>query len=192
MEQNKTKFVVGLGNPGRQYCRTRHNVGFMVLDKLRNRWQADAGRNGFGGLMNEVNLRSRNGRRKVVLLEPHTYMNRSGSAVAEMVAFYKADLCDVLVVLDDLALPPGKLRFRRSGSAGGHNGLEDIIQALGSDSVSRLRIGIGQQPAQMDVADFVLQSFGKDEAEIMENAVSLAVEAVEDWVLNGIDAVMKK
>jgi PTH1 family peptidyl-tRNA hydrolase len=185
-QDDRTRFVVGLGNPGRKYERTRHNLGFRVLDELQRRWDADGPRQAFDGLV----WNARPGAR-VVLLAPQTYMNCSGRSVAQMVRFYKADVEDVLVVLDDIALAPGQIRVRAGGSAGGHNGLTDVLASLATDQVPRLRIGIGQ-PGRMDQVDFVLSRFSADEEPAVESAIAAAADAVEDWVLHGIRCVMDK
>jgi PTH1 family peptidyl-tRNA hydrolase len=187
------RFVVGLGNPGRSYERTRHNVGFRVLAVLRRRWGVEGDRKAFGGQMSEARpTRGGAGERRVRLLEPHTYMNRSGLAVREMAAFYKADVEEILVVLDDMNLPVGRLRARSGGSAGGQKGLADVMARLGTDRVPRLRIGIGQPPAFMDGVDYVLSRFTPDEEEIVAEAVETAADAVEDWVFCGLSFVMDK
>jgi PTH1 family peptidyl-tRNA hydrolase len=188
-----TRFVVGLGNPSRQYARTRHNVGFRVLQELRRRWQLGEGRKAFSGRMNDARLAGPAGAaQRVILLEPHTYMNRSGQAVREMVTFYKACPADVLMVLDDMALPSGRLRMRLGGSSGGHNGLSDVLSALGSEEVPRLRVGIGQPPPMADAADYVLSPFAPEETGVIEQAVVRAAQAVEDWVFHGHSYVMDK
>lgn len=189
--ENRTKFVVGLGNPGRRYAGTRHNVGFRVVSALGGRWQAGGPREAFSGRLYDVRVaRSGAAARRVMLLTPQTYMNCSGRAVGEMVAFYKAPHEDVLVVLDDLALPLGRLRMRAEGTAGGHNGLTDVLNALGAGDVPRLRVGIGPGPPEMDSADFVLGRFSPDEAETIAPAIERACDAVEDWVFHGTAHVM--
>lgn len=180
------KFVVGLGNPGLQYRDTRHNVGFMVLKELRQRWQLGRGKRKFHARLWDANV----GGRRIMLAGPQTYMNRSGLAVAEMTAFYKADPSDVLVVMDDVALPAGRLRARASGSAGGHKGMNDILKTLGVNRLARLRIGIGSPPARMDAADYVLSGFKAEEKPVIAEAVKLAANAVEDWINKGITYVM--
>lgn len=191
--QDRRLFVVGLGNPGRKYARSRHNIGFRVLAVLRRRWGADDGRKAFGGRLYDVRpSRPGAGTRRVMLFEPHTYMNCSGRAVGELAAFYKVALDEMLVVLDDMALAPGRLRVRAGGSAGGQKGLADILDALGSRQVPRLRIGIGQPPAVMDGADYVLAPFGPDEVEAIDAAVEAAASAVADWAFCGLEFVMAK
>ena len=191
-EADRTKIIVGLGNPGRRYANTRHNLGFAVADVLVDRWQTGKGKDAFGGRLYHARLQRGPEQRQAMLLKPLTYMNRSGWAVQEMSAFYKADPDQILVVLDDMALPTGRLRARAGGSAGGHNGLADVLEALGRTQMPRLRIGIGQAPPDMDSADFVLRAFEADEKEIIETAVQQAADAVEDWVFNGIQFVMDK
>jgi len=187
------KLVVGLGNPGRQYARTRHNVGFMVLDLLRRRWQAAEGREVFGGLVSEAwPERPDVGRRRVRLLAPQTYMNLSGQAVRSLAGFYRIGHEDILVVLDDMALALGRLRARAGGSAGGHKGLADVLSWLSTERVPRLRIGIGAPPAAMDPTDFVLSRFRPEEAETVERGVQRAADAVEEWTFSGINAVMNR
>jgi PTH1 family peptidyl-tRNA hydrolase len=186
------RFVVGLGNPGRAYRRTRHNVGFAVVEALAARWEAGRGRRAFHGRLREARPTVGGQVRRVLLLEPATYMNRSGSAVAAMMRFYKADLADLLVVLDDMALPLGRLRLRPGGSSGGHKGLADVLTALGSEQVPRLRIGIGAAPAGMDGTDYVLTTFGLTEQETIDQAVRQAAEAVEDWLAMSMTDVMDR
>ena len=192
-ESDRPKFVVGLGNPGREYAKTRHNIGFMVVEVLRRRWQLDQTRAAFSGQIADATLTAPGDSartQKVTLLAPATYMNRSGKAVQELAAFYKAESQDILIVLDDFALPVGQLRARTEGSAGGHNGLTDVLAAMGTQQVPRLRIGIGLPPGRMDSADFVLSRFGKDEQETIDHAVQLAADAVEAWLFNGMKYVM--
>jgi len=189
--EDRWRFVVGLGNPGRQYARTRHNVGFRVLEALRRRWGADDGRSAFGGKVYDARpSRPDAGPRRVLLLEPHTYMNCSGRSVREAATFYKAAPDDLLIVLDDMNLPLGRLRARAGGSAGGQKGLADILQALGTQDVPRLRIGIGPPPGRMDGVEYVLSSFGEDEREEVDAAIEAAAEAAEDWVFRGLPSVM--
>ncbi|MCE5278567.1 MAG: aminoacyl-tRNA hydrolase [Planctomycetaceae bacterium] len=186
------RLVVGLGNPGTRYRHTRHNLGFRVVDELVRRFDAGSGRDAFGARAWDVRTTRSDALRRVTLLEPQEYMNRSGSAVAMAAGFYHLAPHHVLVVMDDLALPPGRLRARAEGSAGGHNGLADVMQKMGTNALPRLRIGIGPSPANMDSADYVLQAVPQDQAAIIEIAVKTAADAVEDWVFNGIAFVMDK
>lgn len=184
--------MVGLGNPGRRYARTRHNVGFRVADALAEMWHLSGWRGAFGGHAQDARPTRADVERRVVLLKPHTFMNCSGQAVKGLAAFYKSDPSDLLVVLDDIALPLGRLRMRASGSAGGHNGLADVLRHLGTDEVPRLRVGVGAPALETDAADFVLSPFEADESPVVEQAVVQAARAVEDWVFNGAAYVMDR
>ncbi len=182
------KLVVGLGNPGRKYEGTRHNVGFRVATELAAKYGNTKPKRAFQGEVVEAFI----GSEKVLLLCPHTLMNLSGQSVLEARDFYKIPPEDLLVVSDDLNLPLGKLRFRKSGSSGGQNGLKDIIRRLGGEDIPRLRIGIGSPPASRNPADFVLGRFGKDEVDEIEVAIGRAADAVALWVSEGIARVMNE
>jgi PTH1 family peptidyl-tRNA hydrolase len=180
------KIVVGLGNPGREYARTRHNVGFEVLAELARRWQASPPKAKFQAEIVE----SRFQQEKVLLVAPQTYMNLSGNAVAKIVQFHQASFADLLVVCDDMNLPLGKLRLRGSGSAGGQKGLKHILEVLASDAVPRLRIGIGRPSGQMDPVDYVLSKFRKEESAAHEDAIQRVADGVELWIRDGLAAAM--
>lgn len=184
--------MVGLGNPGPGYAATRHNAGFRVVEALCRRWAADGPRRAFDGEAYDARARRGGAERRILLLKPLTYMNCSGQAVRQMAAFYKADGGDMLIVLDDMALPLGRLRARAEGTAGGHKGLADVLAALGTEQVPRLRIGVGQPPPPVDAVQYVLSAFRPDEAEAIDAAVQTAAEAVEDWVFQGLAFVMEK
>lgn len=188
-EAPKTKLVVGLGNPGSKYSGTRHNVGFDVLDVLAKRLAADAPRAKFDGQLTTIKVAAV----PAILFWPLTYMNESGRAVVAAARFYKIDpQTDLLVLCDDLSLPLGKLRLRARGSSGGQKGLNDIIRAMGTQEVARLRVGIEPVPAGWDAADYVLSRFRKDEHDTMRVAIEQAADAVELWCQLGIDACMNK
>ncbi len=182
------KLVVGLGNPGRKYEGTRHNVGYLVAAELARRCGGGTPKARFHGATVEGELSGR----KVVLLSPTTYMNLSGVSVQEAKRFYKLADEDLLVVCDDLNLPVGKMRFRARGSSGGQKGLEDIIQRLGTEEFSRLRIGVGTAPEGWDWADYVLGRFTREEIPVIEQAVGRAADAVDDWAREGIEFCMNQ
>ncbi len=177
------KLIVGLGNPGRKYLGTRHNVGFEVLGAVAGRLAAAPVRAKFQGEVTEVTQ----GSVRALLLCPLTYMNRSGVSVRAACDFYKIPVDELLVVCDDFHLPLGKLRFRPSGSAGGQKGLADIIQRLGSDQFARLRVGIGTPPEEWDPADYVLSRFREDERDAVLHTIQQAAQGVLDWMTQGID-----
>ncbi|MCL6501520.1 MAG: aminoacyl-tRNA hydrolase [Pirellulales bacterium] len=182
------KLVVGLGNPGRKYEATRHNVGFAVVGLLARRCGAGPPRAAFRGEVAEVRLDGE----RVLLLCPHTYMNRSGLSVLAARDYYKLENQDLLVVCDDFNLPLGRLRARARGSAGGQRGLADIIRVLGTEEFCRLRVGIGQPPAGWDPAAYVLSHFSEEERVEIDAAVERAADAVEVWVTRGIDECMNR
>lgn len=183
------KLIAGLGNPGQRYAESRHNAGFFVVNELARRWRLEAGRydRHFAGLLAE----SQRAGQRVLLLQPQTYMNLSGRSVAAVWRFYKLALTDVMVVIDDLDLPVGHLRLRPSGSAGGHNGMTDVIRHMGSDQIPRLRIGIGKVHPSATV-EYVLSRFEPHEREEIEAAVGTAADALECWLARGLDAAMNE
>lgn len=182
--------IVGLGNPGRKYDGSRHNVGFDVIDELVDRFHI-GGPDRFGKSMIG---KGRIGDRKVILVKPLTYMNLSGEAVQEIVHYYKADpALDLVVISDDIDLEAGRLRLRKKGSAGGHNGLKNIVQHLGTTDFPRIRVGVGAKPdPDYDLADYVLGHFSVQEKKIMEEAVSKAADAVACIVTDGVDLAMNR
>ena len=182
------KLVVGLGNPGKQYAGTRHNIGFEVLFELSRKFIAPFARQKFEAEYAELQLQQE----KVLLVAPQTYMNLSGQSVQKFCSFYHLAPTDVLVVCDDLNLPLGKLRLRASGSAGGQKGLQNITQLLGTQDVARLRVGIDPPPAGRDAKDWVLGGFSKSEQPLVETAVQQAAQAVETWVMQGLAAAMNR
>jgi PTH1 family peptidyl-tRNA hydrolase len=191
------KLVVGLGNPGREYVGTRHNVGFELVDRLATRlgWTStDAdfdrlARKKFDGLAMD-GLAGSVG--KALLLKPLTYMNLSGRSVQAAMAFYGLLPSDVLVVLDDVALPVGRIRLRGSGSSGGHNGLKDIERALATSAYPRLRIGIDPRPPQVEQKDYVLGRFSDEQRKTLNPTLDRAVDAVMLWMEKGIEPAMSK
>jgi PTH1 family peptidyl-tRNA hydrolase len=181
------KLIVGLGNPGQEYRETRHNVGFMVADALVSRWRVDdQWREKFDALQ----LKTTVGDEPVILAKPLTFMNLSGQSVAATAAFYKIDPADVFVVTDDVALPLGRLRARRDGGAGGHNGLKSIIQQLGTQAFPRMRVGVGRGNGDRDLSNHVLGRFEASERDTVSAAVLRAAEATEMFISSGIERVM--
>jgi PTH1 family peptidyl-tRNA hydrolase len=179
------KLIVGLGNPGAQYKGTRHNIGFAVIDEIARRAAI-----GFESAPAEaVIAKWRRPEGGALLAKPLTFMNLSGQAVGEIARYFKVDVPDLLIVVDEAQLPLGKLRARARGSAGGHNGLKSVIAHLGDD-FSRLRIGVGRGGQQRDLADHVLSRFEKDEAAEVERMTTRAADAAEMFITSGIEAVM--
>jgi PTH1 family peptidyl-tRNA hydrolase len=178
------KLIVGLGNPGAKYRGTRHNIGFAVLDELAARRQVSFESAPVDALIAKVR-----GADEVLLAKPLTFMNASGEAVGALLRYYKIEIADLLVVVDDVQLPLGKLRARVRGSAGGHNGLKSIVAHVG-DAFSRLRIGVGRGDPRRDLADHVLTRFDADEAAEVERVTARAADAAEMFVTSGIGAVM--
>ncbi len=207
------KLIVGLGNPGQQYEKNRHNIGFQCVDLLANKHglRFDARKGHAKIALGTVLLpaapsvaalaadpaapAAESGapavvRMPVCLAKPQTFMNVAGQSVAALARFYKIAPADILVICDDLDLPLGKLRLRASGGSGGHNGLKSIIQQLGTDGFARLRIGIDRPPGRMDPADYVLQNFSAAQEEVMAAARQQAVDACEHWMVFGITSAM--
>lgn len=181
--------VVGLGNPGPKYEWTRHNMGFLVIDELAEREKIPVQKLKYRALTNTALI----GGRSVLLMKPTTYMNLSGESVGEAARFYKIPPERVLVISDDVALPQGKLRVRRSGSAGGHNGLKNIISHLGSDQFPRIKVGVGGKPhPDHDMADWVLGKFTGQDRKVMEEAIARAADAVTLFLEQGPDQAMAK
>ncbi len=177
------KLITGLGNIGEKYCFTRHNAGFMVVDKwaLENNLQFREEKK-FKCLMAKFNFNGED----IIIAKPTTFMNLSGEAVGALCNFYKIDIKDVLIIFDDIALDLGRLRFRKTGSDGGHNGIKSIIKHLGTTDFARLKVGIGPQPP-IPSENYVLGTFTKEQAEILKPTLSRAVSAVECYLTDGIE-----
>jgi len=182
------KLVVGLGNPGRKYEGTRHNVGFEILAQLAKAAGGGTAKASFDGEVVDVNLAGE----RALLLWPHTFMNRSGTSVVKARDFYKLVNEDLLIVCDDFHLPLGQMRFRAKGSAGGQRGLEDVIRALGTEDFSRLRIGVGEPPENRDAVDYVLGKFSKQERTEIDIVIREAADAIVHWTRDGIQIAMNK
>jgi len=174
----RMKIIVGLGNPGKQYEATRHNIGFRVIDELSKRLDIPLTQSKFNGMYGIGHV----GTEKVMLLKPLTYMNLSGECIVPMMDYYEVNDDEIVVIYDDLDLQVGKLRLRQKGSAGGHNGIKSIIQHLGSQEFNRIRIGVDRPKNGMKVPDYVLSNFSEDEKIEMIHAVKNSANACEDWV----------
>ncbi len=180
--------VVGLGNPGREYENTRHNAGFMAVDHLAARAGIPVQRIRFKSLCGTGQIAGR----QVLLLKPTTYMNLSGQAVQEAMAFYKIPPERTLILFDDISLDVGRIRIRRKGSDGGHNGMKNIIAHLGTQDFPRIRVGVGEKPAGMDLADYVLGRFSKGERELLEEAFKEGAQAAVAILCDGIESAMNQ
>ncbi len=180
--------IAGLGNPTKEYDKTRHNAGFAVIDKLADTYNISMDIKKHKAICGKGVIAGQ----KVVLVKPQTYMNLSGESIREVVDFYKVDIENVLVVFDDISLDVGKLRLRPKGSAGGHNGIKSIISHLGTDQFKRIKFGVGDKPRGYDLADWVLGRFPKDQADAVEEGLENACKAVETIILEGIESGMNK
>lgn len=181
--------IAGLGNPGMQYEKTRHNIGFMAVDKLADSENFSFNKNKFNALCGEFNLKDS----RIMVIKPQTYMNNSGAAVTAAVSFYKIPWDRVIIIHDDISLDVGKLRMRRKGSHGGHNGMKDIIELAGRDDIMRIKMGVGAKPhPEYDLASWVLGKFPKDEEENLNKGIETAVKAVKEIITRGIDSAMNK
>jgi len=180
------KLVVGLGNPGKKYEHTRHNMGFDAVDLFGEIAQIDIDKEVFHGLMGRGKVFDDD----VILFKPTTFMNLSGTAVQEVVSYFKIPIDDIIVVFDDMALVPGRIRMRMDGSSGGHKGMQNIIDMLGTDKIKRIRIGIGEPI--YDTVDYVLSKPLKEEAPLIEEAITKASEAIKETLKVGFDRSMSK
>lgn len=181
--------IVGLGNPTKQYDNTRHNIGFAAIDKLAEENSIFVMEKKHKALIGKGYIEGQ----KVILAKPQTYMNLSGESVRELVDYYKVEeKTDLIVLYDDISLEPGKLRIRKKGSAGGHNGIKNIIAHLGHNEFNRIKIGVGEKPKGYDLADYVLGHFNKEEKVIMEETLLRAAEAVRCIITEDTDAAMNQ
>lgn len=188
MSENSTYLILGLGNPGREYANTRHNMGFMLLDRLAQKQNAHAMKVQSKAIIIEARL----GEKKLLLAKPQTYMNLSGQAAQGLIHFYKLPLEQVLVAHDDLDLPLGVLRLRPGGGAGGQKGVRSIIEHLGTPQFARLRLGIDRPPGRMDAAAYVLQNFSPQESALVNETLERAAEAALAWMNEGLNAAMNQ
>jgi PTH1 family peptidyl-tRNA hydrolase len=186
LDPTQRRVIAGLGNPGKEYARTRHNVGFHIVDRLAEKHGLK-----FATMMNRalIAVGDIEGQ-KVVLVKPQTFMNDSGAAVGPILKFYKTDPAGLLVIYDDLDLPLGQLRMRKFGGSGGHKGMKSIIARVGTQDYPRLRVGIGRPPGRMDPMDYVLEPFTKSELALMEPVYDRAVDGITRWLKDDIERVM--
>lgn len=180
------KLIVGLGNPGSRYAKTRHNVGFMTVDMLSGRWHQDY-RSGRGAY-----VYAKDNGREAMLAKPTTFMNNSGEAVRHLMDYYDVDLADTLVIFDDLDIPYNQLRVRKTGGAGTHRGVRSVIQHLGSEDFPRIRIGIGGNQGPRPAEVFVLENFEEAETTLLPQVIERAADAAENWLVHGIDHTMNR
>ncbi len=184
--KKKVKIIVGLGNPESKYKGTRHNIGFEVINKLADEHNIDINKSKFKAHIGEGIINNE----KVILVKPQTYMNLSGQSVKEIVNFYKLDLQDLLIIYDDITLDIGDMKIRKSGSAGGQNGMKNIINLLNTDKLQRIKVGIGQKPSHYTLADYVLSSYNKNEIDDMILGIERATNAIPCFISYGIDNCM--
>ena len=179
--------IVGLGNPGKEYQNTRHNIGFDVIDEIAERNNIAMGEKKHKAIIGKGFVAGQ----RVILVKPQTFMNLSGESVRDAIDFYKVDeKTELIVISDDISLDVGQIRIRKEGSAGGHNGLKNIILHLGHDEFQRVKMGVGEKPKGYDLADYVLGHFSKEEREIMDESAGRAAKAIEVMLTEGADAAM--
>lgn len=181
-------FIVGLGNPGLQYENTRHNVGFMTIDYLANKYDIDVRKLKFKSLYGQGEISGH----KVMLIKPQTYMNNSGEAIRELRNFYKFDIDKLIVIYDDIDIDFGTIRIRKKGSAGSHNGMKSIIYQIQDDQFPRIKVSIGKKPEKWDLANFVLSGFSQEEVGVLEDEIRLAAEGIEIILKEDIDKAMNR
>ena len=182
------KIIVGLGNPTDKYAGTRHNVGFSVIYNISDTYGIAVDAKKHKALIGRGIIEGE----KVILAMPQTFMNLSGESVRELMDYYKCDETDLIVIYDDISLDVGKLRIRKKGSAGGHNGIKNIIAHLGTQEFARIKVGVGEKPSRMDLADYVLGRFSADEQPVIREAAQLATQAVATIIADGPDVAMNK
>lgn len=186
--EHPLKVIVGLGNPGREYDRTRHNIGFMIIDELAEHLMISLDKTKFNGIYGVGTVKGE----KVILLKPLTYMNLSGESLKPLMSYYDVSPEDILVIYDDLDLPSGKVRLRTKGSAGGHNGIKSIVQHLKTQEFNRIRVGIDRPTNGMKISDYVLGKFTNEEMVDMKEAIDKSIKASEDWIHTPFLEVMNR
>jgi len=182
------KLLVGLGNPGREYAGTRHNVGFVVINRMAEELGIRAHKSAHAALIGEGRL----GGDRIVLAQPQTFMNRSGQAVQALMRAYCLEPADILVICDDLDIPLGRLRLRSRGGDGGHRGLRSIIDSIGTNEFARLRMGVGRPLSKEDTIDYVLTSFDDNEQSLLREEIEAAVAGIRQWLFEGVERAMNR
>lgn len=185
-ESNDWFIFVGLGNPGREYENTRHNIGFLVVNRLAERWNIDVTRYRFKSLSGDGRFDDK----RIALVKPQTYMNNSGFAVRSFTKFYKLDMAQLMIIHDDLDLPFGRIRLRKSGGSAGQKGMQSIINQLGHSTFPRLRVGIGRPPGRMDPVDYVLKKFKPKDEILLDQVLDTCADAIETYLDEGIEKAM--
>ena len=180
--------IVGLGNPEEEYSKTRHNMGFNAINKIAEQYGIKVTKNKFQGLYESALIEGE----KVILLKPQTYMNLSGNSVKEFVDFYKISKEEILVIYDDMDIEPGKIKIRKKGSAGGHNGMKSIIQMIGTEEFPRIRVGIGRPIRKDDEINYVIGAIPEEDLKRLDEGIEKAQKAVEEILRNGVDSAMNK
>ena len=180
--------IIGLGNPEEEYSKTRHNMGFNTINKIAKKYNIEINKNKFQGLYENAIIEGK----KVILVKPQTYMNLSGNCVKEIADFYKVSPKEILVIYDDMDIEPGKIKIRKKGSSGGHNGMKSIIQMIGTEEFPRIRIGIGRPKHNGDEINYVIGAIPEEETSKLNEGVEKAREAVIEILKNGIDSAMNK
>jgi PTH1 family peptidyl-tRNA hydrolase len=180
--------IVGLGNPEPEYSNTRHNMGFNTINQISKEYNIEVNKNKFNGLYAKAKIEGN----EVILLKPQTFMNLSGTCIREFINFYKIDIKNLIVIYDEIQVEPGKIRIRKKGSSGGHNGMKSVIENLGTEEFSRIRIGIGNPVFHNDMINYVIGKIDEETSKVLEEGVTKAKDAVIEILKNGIDSAMNK
>lgn len=180
--------IVGLGNPESDYSKTRHNMGFNVINKISEKYKIEVSKKKFDSLIGDGLIEGE----KVILLKPQTYMNLSGKAIAQVVNFYKISLENIIVIYDDIDVEKGLIRIRKKGSSGSHNGMKSVVEELGTEEFARVRVGIGKPKYDNDMINYVIGAMSEEDAEILDKGTDKAKDAIIDILKNGIDVAMNK
>lgn len=180
--------IVGLGNPEEDYSKTRHNMGFNVINKISEKYNIKVNKSKFDGLIGSGEIQEK----KVILLKPQTYMNLSGKSIIQAINFYKIGIDKIVIIYDDIDVEKGKIKIRKQGSAGSHNGMKSVIEELGTESFIRIRVGIGKPEFKNDMINYVIGAIPEEEKKVLEDGAKKASEAIEEILKNGVDIAMNK